>query len=132
MDTQDDSYADLSSAEAFDVLGHETRLDILRTLADRASESAESSALTFSELREHVDVADSGLFNHHLQRLVGTFVRRTDDGYELGHAGSRIVARSAGHRGEAFETDRSGTECGVCGEPDCERSIHVHLELPWA
>lgn len=75
----------LSPAEAFEVLGDDVRLAILRSLQD------ERRLVTFSELRERVGVDDSGRFNYHLDRLWGHFIRRTDDGYELRFHGKRVV-----------------------------------------
>jgi len=71
--------------EAFAALSDETRVDILRALWE-----AEDREATFSELREAVGVADSGQFNYHLDKLVGRFVRKTDDGYELTLAGLHV------------------------------------------
>jgi predicted RNA-binding Zn-ribbon protein involved in translation (DUF1610 family) len=71
--------------EAFAALSDETRVDILRALWE-----VEDRQATFSELREAVGVADSGQFNYHLDKLVGRFVRKTDDGYELTLAGLHV------------------------------------------
>jgi DNA-binding transcriptional ArsR family regulator len=72
--------------EVFALLGDGTRVGILRALDD-----AEAETLTFSQLRERVGTADSGRFNYHLKKLVGSFVRRDDDGYTLTLAGRRVV-----------------------------------------
>jgi DNA-binding transcriptional ArsR family regulator len=130
MGGPDDPFDGLDPAEAFDVLGDETRLDILRALADRVRERPEEPAMTFSELRERAGVRDSGLFNHHLDRLLGVFVRQTDGRYVLRHAGRSVVARPFGDDGPAVET--TDADCPVCGESDCSRSFHVHLRPPWA
>lgn len=73
------------AAEAFALLGDETRVAILRALAEF------SDPVSFATLREHVGVADSGRFNYHLGKLVGTFVTKDEDGYTLTFAGSRVV-----------------------------------------
>lgn len=75
----------LSPAEAFEVLGDEVRLSILRALKD------DREPVSFSELRERIGVSDSGRFNYHLDRLRGHFIRRADDGYELRYHGKRVV-----------------------------------------
>jgi hypothetical protein len=75
----------LSPDDAFATLGNETRLGILQTLG-RAGED-----LSFSVLRDRVGVEDSGQFNYHLEQLVGHFVRKTEDGYQLRRAGRRVV-----------------------------------------
>ncbi|WP_411967190.1 winged helix-turn-helix domain-containing protein [Haloferax sp. YSSS75] len=77
---------DSDSEQAFSLLADETRLAILRVLADSPNEP-----LTFSELRERVGVTDSGRFNYHLGKLTGRFVKKTGAGYEIRLAGSNIV-----------------------------------------
>ena len=70
-------------ADAFALVGNETRAEILRVLGEEPW-----AGLSFSELRSRVDPdLDSGQFNYHLQQLVGQFVRHTDDGYEMRPAG---------------------------------------------
>lgn len=115
--------------DALEVLGNEIRIEILRSLAD-----AEES-LSFTELRRRVDVRDTGKFNYHLTKLCEYFVRETEGGYELGHAGSRVIA-SAGvaASGDGPDADRSapaGESCPVCGEDGCEKLFHFHLTPPW-
>jgi DNA-binding transcriptional ArsR family regulator len=71
--------------EVFGLLSNDTRVRILRALWETGDEEA-----TFSELREAVGMRDSGQFNYHLDELVGRFVERTGNGYELTRAGKRI------------------------------------------
>ena len=71
--------------EVFGLLGNRLRVDILRALADG------DPPVVFSTLRDKVEERDSGRFNYHLRKLVGTFVRETDAGYELTLAGRRVV-----------------------------------------
>jgi DNA-binding transcriptional ArsR family regulator len=75
----------LPPADAFAIVGNETRLEILEALwaADRPA--------AFSDLRRSVGMRDSAQFNYHLDRLRGQFVRRTDDGYEFRQAGKAVV-----------------------------------------
>lgn len=75
----------LTPTEAFEILGDDVRLDILRALNDA------DGPLSFSELRNRTGVSDSGRFNYHLSRLRNHFLRNTDDGYELGYHGKRVV-----------------------------------------
>jgi len=128
-------------AEAFSVVGNETRLAILEALWE-----ADADVVRFSRLREAVGVRDSAQFNYHLQELVGQFVANGDDGYELKYAGKAVVrALLAGeftHDPEwaPFEIDG---ECVACGAtlvatyvdesiavscPDCG---HAHGEYPF-
>lgn len=74
-----------SPDEVFAVLGEETRLRILRELG------AAERPLAFSELFDRIDYPDSSNFGYHLDKLVGHFVRKTDEGYDLWQAGSRVV-----------------------------------------
>lgn len=106
--------------DALSVLADETRIAILRALADA------DEPLSFSRLRERADVRDSGRFSYHLQRLCEYFVRETPEGYELGHAGARLID-ATGTDGDAPPTPDEPAECPVCGERDCERRFHVHL-----
>lgn len=73
-------------SDALTVLADETRIAILRALADA------EGALAFSELRRRAGVDDAGRFNYHLSKLREYFVREVDGGYALRHAGSRVVA----------------------------------------
>ena len=71
--------------EVFGLLGNRLRVNILRALAGG------DTPVVFSTLRGRVEERDSGRFNYHLRKLVGTFVRETDAGYELTLAGLRVV-----------------------------------------
>lgn len=75
----------LTPDKAFAVLGNQTRIEILQTLADA------NKPLSFSELRNRVGIRDSGQFNYHLDKLDGHFIRAIDDGYVLRRAGERVV-----------------------------------------
>ena len=119
----------LPPAEAFAVVGNETRLRILEALW-----AAERPA-AFSDLRRRVGMRDSAQFNYHLDKLVGQFVRKTDDGYEFRQAG-RAVIRSvlAGTLNQSPELDPFPVE-GTC--VDCESGLqaryedeHFHIECP--
>ncbi len=76
-----DSPRDL--AAVFDLLSDETRLAIVRALAESRCDDPGRPALTFSELRERVGARDAGRFNYHLGKLRGVLVEKTDAGYRL-------------------------------------------------
>lgn len=126
--------------DALSVLADETRVAILRALAEA------EEPLPFSRLRDRAGVGDSGRFNYHLRRLCEYFVRETPAGYELGHAGTRLVAATGvggggGNGGRSGRGDDTSTEpvpdagdapldtdeCPVCGDADCDKLFHVHL-----
>lgn len=102
-----------SPEEAFSLLGNDTRMRIIEALWRTGNEP-----ISFSELRKHADVADSGQFNYHLGKLVGTFVRRNDDGYELTYAGRRVIGAildgTYTKRAEV-EPFEIGMTCFACG-----------------
>ena len=113
--------------DALAVLGNEIRMAILRELADA------EGALSYTELRKRVGLRDSGKFNYHLTRLCRYFVREVDGGYELGHAGTRVIAAAGLSSGAEAEVNETGGEtCPVCGQEDCGKLFHVHLTPPWA
>ena len=86
----------VSVATAFELLGEETRLRIIDALYT-ANRADSEEAVRFSQLREAVGVQDTGQFNYHLNRLLGTFVIRTDDGYVLSSAGEAVGRLLAAH-----------------------------------
>jgi hypothetical protein len=66
--------------EAFALLGHTLRLEILLALlADWRAVYTEPRG--YAELMRAVGERDSGKFNYHLGQLTGTYVRKTDTGY---------------------------------------------------
>jgi hypothetical protein len=102
----------MSPEEAFSVVGDETRLQILQALGEA------EEPLTFSELYRRVDYDDTANFNYHLGKLEGHFVRKTDEGYSLRHAGGRIVeAILSGTVTEDPVMERTPVEtpCFLCG-----------------
>jgi len=106
------SFVERTEPEAvFGLLSDETR-DILRALWNGDDE------LAFSALYDAVDVDDSGRFNYHLDKLVGQFVAKTDDGYEFTAAGVRvngaIEAGSYATTG-AMEPIPLESACPTCG-----------------
>jgi hypothetical protein len=76
-------------AEAFALLGNDTRIEILQAMLDA---NADTTPVGFTELFERVEIADSANFNYHLQKLTGHFVRQTEDGYEFRHPGRKVVS----------------------------------------
>jgi hypothetical protein len=130
---------DIPPHEAFSLLTDPNRLDIIRVIAESTAQT-----LPFNELYRRSDFDDSGQFNYHLDKLVGPFLQKTADGYELRHAAA-IAYRLAvsgffSDRGEAELTtvDVACVECGAdqlvavyegdrfwvrCGE--CERRAAV-------
>jgi DNA-binding transcriptional ArsR family regulator len=119
-------------AEAFSLLGNETRLRIIQSLGD-LSDPGEFSTISFSRLYEASDVADSGTFNYHLQKLTDQFVLSTDEGYRLSLQGINVYR---GLRAGIFETGQQGVVGEVAGVRvamdlpclDCDSPLEVWLE----
>lgn len=102
----------LAPEDAFAVVGHEIRMDVLVALW-RAEEP-----LAYSELQDAVGVEDNGRFNYHLKQLVGHFVGNVDDEYELLYPGHRILdAMRTGAFHESATVDPVPVEgsCPRCG-----------------
>jgi DNA-binding transcriptional ArsR family regulator len=106
-------------AEAFSLLGNETRLRVIQSLGD-LSAPGEFSTISFSRLYEASDVADSGTFNYHLQKLTDQFVLSTEEGYRLSLQGINVYR---GLRAGIFETGQQGVVGDVAG-------VRVATDLP--
>ena len=104
----------LSPEDAFAVLGNETRIEILRVLGESGV------PMSFTALREAVGIRQGGQFNYHLDKLVGHFVDKTDDGYALRQPGRRVVeavlSGAVTHHPELEPTDVD-FKCLLCGAP---------------
>jgi len=85
MNDTPESGTRLMPDDAFGALGNEIRIDILRALGEA------DGALSFSELFDQIDLSDSAQFNYHLDKLVGHFVQKDEDGYALRRAGHRVI-----------------------------------------
>lgn len=117
------------ATDAFAALSNETRLAILLALWDAHDPAHPDEGVPFSVLRERVGVADSGQFNYHLERLVGQFVRRVDDGYVLRRAGQKLVRTviaGAGIEEPTLEPTPVEIPCPYCGGQTA-----VHYEDEW-
>lgn len=135
----------LSPAEAFALLGHEHRVDILQALLAASREGGEYPT-PFASLHERTDIEVSSQFSYHLDALTGQFVRETDAGYELRYAGWEIVTSIlAGTYNErvAFGPTAIPGTCPRCGEAAlsaqyreewltiaCQSCDHRHTKYP--
>jgi DNA-binding transcriptional ArsR family regulator len=106
-------------SDALDVLSDETRVRIIRALAEA------EGALAFSELRRAAGVEDDGRFNYHLSPVCDHFAREREGGYELDRSGARFI--TAADVDVADAPVDAEEVCPVCGEADCRKRFHVHL-----
>lgn len=84
-DAGPEGFTMISPEDAFAILGNEVRLEILQTLG------VADEPLAYSELFEYMDYDDPGNFSYHLDKLVGHFVGKSDDGYRLRRPGERVM-----------------------------------------
>jgi hypothetical protein len=105
--------------EALSLLANETRLSVLLALWEASEPFEPNTAVAFSELRDRVGIRRGGQFHYHLDKLVGRYVTKRDDGYALSRFGTQIVrtviagAGLEAHSLEPIETDRECPECGA-------------------
>ena len=123
--TSDDATEDAIPPEAaFGALADETRVAILRALAGERGEP-----VGFNDLRKRVGAKDSSGFNYHLSKLVGRFVRKGDDGYELTTAGAQVYgAILSGTYTDSVDFDpiELTDSDDVC--PDCGATLEATYE----
>ncbi|WP_336037783.1 winged helix-turn-helix domain-containing protein [Halobacterium yunchengense] len=102
--------------EAFSLLGHDIRLDILVALLDNW-EAAYTDPIPYAELMDAVGVTDSGKFNYHLGKLRGAYVRKVDGGYVPTAAATAlyraVIAHQPDHEMEQTRFDVD-SECPCC------------------
>lgn len=106
------------AVEAFGVVANEIRMATLLALWEAYDPSTDDNAITFSDLRTRVGVRDPGQFNYHLGKLVGSFVARTDSGYELQPAGLELVQTviaGSGTKQASIPMTAVGGACLRCG-----------------
>lgn len=104
----------LSPDEAFAALSDETRMEILKTLAEA------DGPLSFSSVYDRVSSEDTGNFTYHLDKLVGHFVQETEEGYGLRRAGERVieaVVSGAVTETPVIEPTQIDWPCSQCGAP---------------
>jgi hypothetical protein len=104
--------------EAFALLGHEIRLDILFVLLEDWM-AAYTEPKSYAELMAAVGMEDSGKFNYHLGKLRGVYVRQVEDGYvPTASATALYRAVLATRPTETVEHEQrlSDRECPACGD----------------
>jgi len=103
--------------EAFALLGHDIRLDILVALLDNWM-AAYTEPIPYAELMDAVEVEDSGKFNYHLGKLRGAYVQQVEDGYVPTAAATALYRAVVAHQ-PSHEADRTqfniDSECPDCG-----------------
>ena len=70
-------------AQVFELLGDQSRVQILDELYAQWYETPEDPCLPFSVLYERVDIDDSGRFTYHLNRMCDGLIDKRETGYTL-------------------------------------------------
>lgn len=140
----------IDASDAFEALGNEVRMAVLRALVDDSGERVAGRTATFSELFEASPADTTAGFAYHLRQLTDQFLRKTgedEDRYALTYAGLQVArAMVAGTYTDrvSFEPIPTGDDCPLCRSgalhaacednyvtvacPDCAQAI---LTLPF-
>lgn len=111
-------FESISMEDAISILGEQTRMEIIVELGKAwDARNHQQQKLRFSELMDAVGLTDSGQFNYHLDKLIGTFVAKSEDGYWLPNPGMKlyrlIVSGTVTERGVREDIDVD--DCPSCG-----------------
>ncbi|MDY6765411.1 MAG: helix-turn-helix domain-containing protein [Halobacteria archaeon] len=121
-ETEEGDSSTLSSDEVLELLADETRISILKTLWDLKEPYPQGSEpVSFSRLIDAVGHQDPGTFNYHLGKLVGVYVEKNEDGYELSPMGNHVIHNLiAGTISDYKSVDQTPVDrsCHVCGSND--------------
>lgn len=119
-----------SATDIFRLLSDDTRVDILRAVAVAQYELEQvgsgAAQLAFSEIYDYVEVENTSKLSYHLGELTGTYLRKSDDGYSLSHAGERIVRFILSGNYEqpnSFGPESIPGTCIFCGEDSLEARL---------
>ncbi|APW97242.1 transcriptional regulator [Halobiforma lacisalsi AJ5] len=139
---------DLAPEDAFALVGDETRARIIRVLNEERDGKGAPPVLSFSELYDRFDEVGSSQFNYHLQKLVGHFVERTEDGYRVRPEGMALYRTLRGGTFRRLESTAPidvGLNCYCCGAavtatyedgvltvqcPDCDHLYLTSTRIP--
>lgn len=105
-------------AEAFELLRSEGRLAILWALWEAFDPADSPTAIPFSELADRTAYDSPGNLSYHLDKLVGRYVEKTEDGYLLSGTGREIVraiVSGAMTSNVAFDPFEIDDPCPYCG-----------------
>ena len=116
-------------AAAFDALGNELRVAIIRALIEHRRRSPKDPGLTFSDLFETVGIEDSGRFNYHLDHLRGTFLEHRHGRYQLNLAGLMIAGSVLNGELGAEGIEAEQVLEGAC--PRCDTPVTARYADGW-
>ncbi|SDJ34938.1 Helix-turn-helix domain-containing protein [Halovenus aranensis] len=114
----------LTPTGAFGLLGNETRLAILRELAQQRRVNWQFEGMRFAELRRAVGVRDAGTFSYHLDALSDEFIEKHGEEYVLKSSGLEIADAILTGRYGATDGDRTAAVDYVC--PECSSQLRAY------
>lgn len=115
----DSGASDKHVTEAFALLGHETRLNILLAIWEAHELHDDDNTVAFSQILKRVGHDDPGNLRYHLEKLEGQFVRQHVErgGYELRIPAQKLVRAviaGAGVRNETLKPTEIDQTCPLC------------------
>lgn len=121
-DSEHPEVESVPASDAFDALGNEARMSVLRALVDDSDESISGRTMTFSELFEASPSDTTAGFAYHLRQLTDLYLRKTgdeEDRYALTYAGLQVArAIVAGTYTDrvSFGPVEIGDDCPLCDD----------------
>lgn len=113
-----------SPSDAFQALGNDVRMSIIRTLAEANEDGAVvPTTKSFSQLHEASETDTSAQFAYHLRQLTDHYLEEEDDGYRFTYAGLKIARTiAAGTYTDSVDIAPVllETACPFCAEPTLE------------
>jgi hypothetical protein len=108
--------------EAFSLLAHEIRLEIVLALLENWA-AVYTEPQSYSALMDAVEMEDSGKFNYHLDKLRGVYVEEVDEGYVPTASATALYRAVLAHRPteSLTRTESLDDPCPHCGEELIER-----------
>jgi hypothetical protein len=115
--------------EAFSLLAHDIRLDIVLALLENWA-AVYTEPQSYSELMDAVELRDSGKFNYHLDKLTGVYVEQVEGGYVPTASAVALYRTVLAHRPtetvrQAGELERLCPHCGGTLVEEYERSFYT-------
>jgi len=118
---EDDSAERAGVRDAFSLLAHDIRLDIVLALLEEWA-AVYTEPQSYSELMAAVEIEDSGKFNYHLDKLRGVYVVEVEDGYVPTASATALYRAVLAHRPtEAANSTERERPCPHCGGTLVER-----------
>ncbi|WP_254763251.1 winged helix-turn-helix domain-containing protein [Natrinema marinum] len=107
MSPDDESAA--AVRDAFSLLGHEIRLEILLALLEDWH-AVYTEPRSYAELMDAIGMRDSGKFNYHLDKLRGVYVREVEGGYVPTAAVTALYRAVLAHRPAERPADQTPSD----------------------